>query len=157
MTEILFAHRMLRSITDSIHPFASHSLFLLDWEGDEEVVLLAPPSSSSLGSVLISSFFSSTSIGSGFSSGSSFFTSVEVVPSSVFKKKMQMTHYTTEMFSLSVPEFNVYSLKFSFYWSSGILSFPCWKHGMTKLYHTDAKQQILKASLKTWHLFKIFW
>lgn len=70
-----------------IHPSAAHSLFLRDWEGDDEVVLLAPPSSSSLGSVFISGFLSSTSIGSGFSSGSSFFTSVDTESSSVYGQK----------------------------------------------------------------------
>lgn len=53
---------------------AAHSLFLLDCGGEEEVVLLVPPSSSSLGSVFMTIFLSSTSMGSGFTSGSSFFT-----------------------------------------------------------------------------------
>lgn len=79
------------TILEYIHTYrkntmGSNSLFLRDWEGDAEVVLFAPPSSSSLGSVLISGFFSSTSIGSHFSSGSSFFTSVEAESSSVYKQ-----------------------------------------------------------------------
>lgn len=66
-------------------PLALDSLFLRDCDGDEEVVLLQPPSSSSLGSVFISGFFSSTSIGSCFSSGSSFFIDSEPESSSVYK------------------------------------------------------------------------
>lgn len=143
--------------TDFIHPSAADSLFLRDWEGDDEVVLLAPPSSSSLGSVFISGFLSSTSIGSGFSSGSSFFTSVDTESSSVYRQKSKWLIVTQKYIFLCVclVRFVPCSLTFS-HWQSDQLSSQnlmmkgCDYMYITKLLYTKYYTTINFLSLFWW-------